>query len=136
MHPGVAPSPPSPQASGPCRGVPQPRLPVLPVGGRAGMEADGALDPVALERELRAAVAADERWERENDAKLRAVRQRVPSYEEFRSDGGCPGQGGSFGCFPTPKGFVNATSEALLGAGCSCHRVLLPQGRPNLTGGF
>ncbi|KAF1483483.1 hypothetical protein FQV18_0011852, partial [Eudyptula minor novaehollandiae] len=49
------------------------------------MEADGALDPVALERELRAAVAADERWERENDAKLRAVRQRVPSYEEFRN---------------------------------------------------
>ncbi|NXE28068.1 CC103 protein, partial [Ardeotis kori] len=49
------------------------------------MEADGALDPGALERELRAAVAADERWERENDAKLRAVRQRVPSYEEFRN---------------------------------------------------
>ncbi|KAF1465393.1 hypothetical protein FQV17_0002756, partial [Megadyptes antipodes antipodes] len=49
------------------------------------MEADGALDPVALERELRAAVAADERRERENDAKLRAVRQRVPSYEEFRN---------------------------------------------------
>ncbi|NWQ86623.1 CC103 protein, partial [Burhinus bistriatus] len=49
------------------------------------MEADGAVDPVALERELRAAVAADERRERENDAKLRAVRQRVPSYEEFRN---------------------------------------------------
>ncbi|NXN63405.1 CC103 protein, partial [Himantopus himantopus] len=49
------------------------------------MEADGALDPAALERELRAAVAADERRERENDAKLRAVRQRVPSYEEFRN---------------------------------------------------
>ncbi|KAM6041935.1 dynein axonemal assembly factor 19 [Chlamydotis macqueenii] len=49
------------------------------------MEADGALDPGALERELRAAVAADERWERENDAKLRAMRQRVPSYEEFRN---------------------------------------------------
>ncbi|NXE82509.1 CC103 protein, partial [Cochlearius cochlearius] len=49
------------------------------------MEADGALDPVALERELRAAVAADERRERENNAKLRAVRQRVPSYEEFRN---------------------------------------------------
>ncbi|KAF1395793.1 hypothetical protein FQV23_0014951, partial [Spheniscus humboldti] len=49
------------------------------------MEEDGALDPVALERELRAAVAADERRERENDAKLRAVRQRVPSYEEFRN---------------------------------------------------
>ncbi|NXS65221.1 CC103 protein, partial [Pandion haliaetus] len=49
------------------------------------MEADGALDPRALERELRAAVVADERWERENNAKLRAVRQRVPSYEEFRN---------------------------------------------------
>ncbi|NXK00884.1 CC103 protein, partial [Corythaixoides concolor] len=49
------------------------------------MEADGALDPAALERELRAAVAADERRERENAAKLRAMRQRVPSYEEFRN---------------------------------------------------
>ncbi|NXT82644.1 CC103 protein, partial [Zapornia atra] len=49
------------------------------------MEADGALDPGALERELRAAVAADERRERENDAKLRAVRQRTASYEEFRN---------------------------------------------------
>ncbi|KAM6368782.1 dynein axonemal assembly factor 19 [Pluvialis apricaria] len=49
------------------------------------MEADGALDAAALERELRAAVAADERRERENDAKLRAVRQHVPSYEEFRN---------------------------------------------------
>ncbi|KAK4808406.1 hypothetical protein QYF61_004859 [Mycteria americana] len=49
------------------------------------MEADGTLDPAALERELRAAVAADERRERENEAKLRALRQRVPSYEEFRN---------------------------------------------------
>ncbi|XP_074973170.1 dynein axonemal assembly factor 19 [Phalacrocorax aristotelis] len=49
------------------------------------MEADGALDAAALERELRAAVAADERRERENDAKLRALHQRVPSYEEFRN---------------------------------------------------
>ncbi|GAB0199336.1 coiled-coil domain-containing protein 103 [Grus japonensis] len=49
------------------------------------MEADGALAPGVLERELQAAVAADERQERENDAKLRAVRQRVPSYEEFRN---------------------------------------------------
>ncbi|KFQ82242.1 Coiled-coil domain-containing protein 103, partial [Phaethon lepturus] len=39
----------------------------------------------ALEQELRAAVAAEERWERENEAKLRAVHQRVPSYEEFRN---------------------------------------------------
>ncbi|NWI24459.1 CC103 protein, partial [Sula dactylatra] len=49
------------------------------------MEADGALDPAVLERELREAVAADEKRERENDAKLRALRQRVPSYEEFRN---------------------------------------------------
>ncbi|XP_027638933.2 coiled-coil domain-containing protein 103 isoform X2 [Falco cherrug] len=48
------------------------------------MEADGALSPGALERELQAAVAADERQARENEAKLRALRQRVPSYEEFR----------------------------------------------------
>ncbi|NWZ55013.1 coiled-coil domain-containing protein 103 [Haliaeetus albicilla] len=49
------------------------------------MEADGALDPRVLERELQEAVAADERRERENDAKLRAMRQRVASYEEFRN---------------------------------------------------
>ncbi|NXN35357.1 CC103 protein, partial [Rhinoptilus africanus] len=49
------------------------------------MEADGALDPAALERELRAVVAADARRERENEAKLRALRQRVPSYQEFRN---------------------------------------------------
>ncbi|NXT29584.1 CC103 protein, partial [Syrrhaptes paradoxus] len=49
------------------------------------MEAGAGPDPVALERELRAAVAADERRERENAAKLRALRQRVPSYEEFRN---------------------------------------------------
>ena len=122
MHPGGALSPASPPVPTGLRslpGVPEPHLPVLRVGGRAGMEADGALDPRALERELRAAVAADERRERENDAKLRAVRQRVPSYEEFRSDGGCLGQGGGFGCFLTPKGFIN--TEPLLGAGRSCH---------------
>ncbi|NXJ71326.1 CC103 protein, partial [Rostratula benghalensis] len=49
------------------------------------MEGDGALDPAALERELRAAVAAEEKRERENEAKLRALRQRVPSYQEFRN---------------------------------------------------
>lgn len=95
------------------------------------MEADGALDPVALERELQAAVEADERRERENDAKLRAVRQRVPSYEEFRSGGGRPGRGGRVWVLPYPKG------------PCQCHhgsfarcQLLLPRGRPNLTGGF
>lgn len=114
----------SPQVSGPCRsllGVPAPPQPTVPVGGRAGMEVDGALDPRVLEQELREAVAADERRERENDAKLRAMRQRVPSYEEFRSVGGRLGQGGRIGCFPTPKAFIN--TKALLGC-----RVLLPQG--------
>ncbi|NWX91330.1 CC103 protein, partial [Nothoprocta pentlandii] len=48
------------------------------------MEAPGAIDWGALEGELRAAVAADEKYERENSAKLRAVRQRLASYEEFR----------------------------------------------------
>ncbi|NXS95798.1 CC103 protein, partial [Jacana jacana] len=48
------------------------------------MEADGALDPAVLERELRAAMAAEEKRERENQAKLRALHQRVPSYQEFR----------------------------------------------------
>ncbi|NXN94650.1 CC103 protein, partial [Rhinopomastus cyanomelas] len=38
-----------------------------------------------LQRELRAAVAADEQQQRVNEAKLRAVRQRVPSYEQFRN---------------------------------------------------
>ncbi|OXB71710.1 UNVERIFIED_CONTAM: hypothetical protein H355_005882 [Colinus virginianus] len=48
------------------------------------MEADGALDMGALREELRAALEADERHERENSAKLRAVRQRLGSYQEFR----------------------------------------------------
>jgi len=59
------------------------------------------LDVAALERELRAAVAADERQARENEAKLRALRQRVPSYEEFRS-AGTPGAG--FGGSPALGG--------------------------------
>lgn len=48
------------------------------------MEADGAVDWRALREELRAALEADGRHERENSAKLRAVRQRVGSYREFR----------------------------------------------------
>ncbi|XP_058862511.1 coiled-coil domain-containing protein 103 isoform X1 [Acipenser ruthenus] len=38
----------------------------------------------ALERELEAAVAADKKYQRENDAKFRAIHQKVASYEEFR----------------------------------------------------
>ncbi|XP_071674181.1 dynein axonemal assembly factor 19 isoform X1 [Patagioenas fasciata] len=47
--------------------------------------AAGIPDPAALARELRAAVEADERQERENAAKLRALHQRVPSYQDFRN---------------------------------------------------
>lgn len=114
--------------------VPCPHRPRVPAGAPgAGMEADGALDPAALERELRAAVAADERRERENEAKLRAVRQRVPSYEEFRSGGGRPGRGGDgvFGCFPAPNGLRRHCHQSF--ARC---RALLPRRPPNITGGF
>ena len=37
-----------------------------------------------LEREMVSALQADRRYSRENDAKFRAVNQRVQSYEEFR----------------------------------------------------
>jgi coiled-coil domain-containing protein 103 len=37
-----------------------------------------------LENEVRKAVNADEKYWRENGAKLRAVEQRVPTYEDFR----------------------------------------------------
>ncbi|XP_072270789.1 dynein axonemal assembly factor 19 [Pyxicephalus adspersus] len=37
-----------------------------------------------LEKELANAVAADEKYRRENDAKFRAIHQKVASYEEFR----------------------------------------------------
>ncbi|XP_039979181.1 coiled-coil domain-containing protein 103 [Xiphias gladius] len=42
------------------------------------------IDFLALERELRAAVESDRRYQRENEAKLRAVSQRVASYREYR----------------------------------------------------
>lgn len=38
----------------------------------------------SLERELRAAVESEQKHRRENEAKLRAVSQRVSSYQEFR----------------------------------------------------
>ena len=37
-----------------------------------------------LEEELYQAVEADERYNRENDAKFRAVNQKVATYDEFR----------------------------------------------------
>ncbi|NWZ86815.1 CC103 protein, partial [Poecile atricapillus] len=46
------------------------------------MDPAGALP--ALERELRAALAEDERRQREGEAKLRALRQGVPDYSQFR----------------------------------------------------
>jgi len=39
-----------------------------------------------LEIELASAVEADQRYWRENDAKLRAVQQKVATYDEFRCD--------------------------------------------------
>ena len=37
-----------------------------------------------LEAEVRQTVINDERYWRENDAKIRAVEQRVPTYDDFR----------------------------------------------------
>ncbi|MBN3323492.1 CC103 protein, partial [Atractosteus spatula] len=48
------------------------------------MEQSDGIDFAALERELQAALEADRRYRTENDAKFRAVRQQVGSYEEFR----------------------------------------------------
>ncbi|XP_008054727.1 coiled-coil domain-containing protein 103 isoform X2 [Carlito syrichta] len=48
------------------------------------MERNDVIDFKVLEKELQAALAADEKYKRENAAKLRAVEQRVASYEEFR----------------------------------------------------
>ncbi|KAL0276892.1 UNVERIFIED_CONTAM: hypothetical protein PYX00_004360 [Menopon gallinae] len=42
------------------------------------------MDFSTLEREVEAAVAADEKYQRENDAKFRAIEQNVPSYDHFR----------------------------------------------------
>lgn len=48
------------------------------------MNDDEGIDFQKLEKELALAVEADEKYLRENDAKFRAVNQRVGSYEEFR----------------------------------------------------
>ncbi|XP_023573921.1 coiled-coil domain-containing protein 103 isoform X3 [Octodon degus] len=63
---------------------PHPSALPSPTQARA-MERNGAVDFKALEKELRAALAADEKYERENAAKFRAVAQKVPSYEDFRN---------------------------------------------------
>lgn len=42
------------------------------------------IDFQALEKELHGALEAERRYTRENDAKLRAVHQKVATYNEFR----------------------------------------------------
>ena len=42
------------------------------------------IDIKRLERELVSAVEADKKYWRENDAKFRAINQKVATYEEFR----------------------------------------------------
>lgn len=42
------------------------------------------IDFTALERELQGAIESEQRYKKENEAKLRAVHQRVSSYNEFR----------------------------------------------------
>lgn len=41
---------------------------------------------VELENELQSAIDADARYWKENDAKFRAVNQKVQTYDEFRSE--------------------------------------------------
>ena len=43
------------------------------------------IDFSALETELQASIESDMKYWRENDAKIRAVEQRVSTYDEFRS---------------------------------------------------
>jgi hypothetical protein len=42
------------------------------------------LDFKELEKELKESIKQDEKYWRENDAKIRAVNQKVATYEEFR----------------------------------------------------
>ncbi|MCJ8739014.1 hypothetical protein PDJAM_G00042230 [Pangasius djambal] len=48
------------------------------------MEKGDIIDFSALEKELKRAVEADKKYQRENDAKFRAIHQKVATYEEFR----------------------------------------------------
>lgn len=43
-----------------------------------------AIDVNKVEKELVSALEADRKYARENDAKFRAVNQKVATYEEFR----------------------------------------------------
>lgn len=42
------------------------------------------IDVKKVEKELASALEADRKYSRENDAKFRAVHQKVATYEEFR----------------------------------------------------
>lgn len=48
------------------------------------MEKSDIINFSCLEKELQAALEADRKYQRENDAKFRALNQNVASYEEFR----------------------------------------------------
>ena len=48
------------------------------------MNKDGTIDFSKLEKQLLVAVEEDAKYQRENDAKFRAVAQKVGSYEEFK----------------------------------------------------
>lgn len=48
------------------------------------MNKDGTINFEKLEKQLLVAVEEDAKYKRENDAKFRAVAQRVGSYEEFK----------------------------------------------------
>jgi hypothetical protein len=51
-------------------------------------EDDDTINYTALESELHAALEEDAKYWRENDAKFRAVEQRVATFDEFRLSGG------------------------------------------------
>ena len=63
-------------------GVADERLLRNQVRNNKGMSA--AINVRRLESELAVALEADQRYQRENDAKFRAVHQKVATYEEFR----------------------------------------------------
>ena len=51
---------------------------------KVGIIMSEKIDVRKIENELVAALAADRKYERENNAKIRAVTQKVASYEEFQ----------------------------------------------------
>ena len=53
-------------------------------GKKTSYDDDKTIDFKKLEKELTSAVADEARYWRENDAKFRAVNQKVATYDEFR----------------------------------------------------